>query len=238
MVSPFYSLGVTANPPCTRTQSFISDQPMLEVHPATLDRFEDLRSVLGPKNQSAQACWCLTYRLTNAENSSLSGEARPMRLQQFCEEKCPPGVLAYLDGAAAGWSAVGPRTKFERLKRSKTIQFMDDTPVWSIVCLVVKAGFRRKGVARSLIEGAVTFAASHGARMIEAYPIETNGDRDSASLAFTGTTALFGAAGFTKCEETQAKSAGKVRVIMRRAVEAATATSLGDASEEAQRTAK
>jgi GNAT superfamily N-acetyltransferase len=197
---------------------------MLEVHPATLDRFDDLRSILSPRNQSAQACWCLTYRLTNAENSSLTGEARPLRLQRLCEEKYPPGVIAYVDGLPAGWSAVGPRTEFERLKRSKTIQFMDDTPVWSIVCLVVKAGFRRQGVARSLIEGAVKFAASHGANVIEAYPIETNGERVSASLAFTGTSELFSSAGFTLCEQTQAKSAGKVRVIMRRAVDAATTT--------------
>jgi GNAT superfamily N-acetyltransferase len=199
---------------------------MVEVHPATSDRFDDLRSVLCPKKQSAQACWCLTYRLSNAENSSLSGEARPMRLRTLCEGKYAPGVIAYVDSVPAGWAAVGPRTEFERLKRSKTIQFLDRMPVWSIVCLVVKAGFRGKGVARTLIEGAVSYAASQGARMIEAYPIETHGDRVSASLAFMGTTKLFSAAGFALCAETQAKSAGKVRVIMRRPVETTTAASL------------
>jgi GNAT superfamily N-acetyltransferase len=191
---------------------------MIEVHPATPDRFDDLRSVLCPKKPCAQACWCLTYRLSNAENSRLSGEARPMRLRTLCEGKYVPGVIAYVDGVPAGWTAVGPRTDFERLKRSKTIQLLDQIPVWSIVCLVVKARFRRKGVAGALIEGAVTYAASQGAHMIEAYPIETHGDRVSASLAFTGTTNLFGAAGFALCAETQAKSAGKVRVIMRRPV--------------------
>jgi GNAT superfamily N-acetyltransferase len=202
---------------------------MIEIHPATLNRFDDLRSVLCPKEQRARACWCLTYRLSNAENSSLSGEARPMRLRTLCEGEYAPGVLAYVDGVPAGWTAVGPRTEFERLKRSKTIQFLDQTPVWSIVCLVVKAEFRRKGVARTLIEGAVDYAASQGARMIEAYPIETHGDRVSASLAFMGTTELFSAAGFALCAETQARSAGKVRVIMRRSVETPTVAISSDA---------
>lgn len=202
---------------------------MIEIHAATLDRFDALRSVLCPKQENAQACWCLTYRLTNAENSSLSGEARQMRLRKLCEGNYAPGVLAYVDGTAAGWAAVGPRSDFERLKRSKTIQYLDQTPVWSVVCLVVKAGYRRKGVARALIEGAVNFAATHGAHMIEAYPIEAHGERVSASLAFTGTTDLFSSAGFTFCDETQARSAGKVRVIMRRAVEEARPRASGEA---------
>ncbi len=189
---------------------------MIEIHPATLDRFDDLRSVLSTKQDSPHACWCLTYRLSNAENSSLSGEARPMRLRKLCEGSAAPGMLAYVDGTPAGWCAVGPRTEFERLQRSKTIQLLDDKPVWSIVCLVVKAGFRRQGVARALIDGAVAYGASRGARVMEAYPIETDGDQVSASLAFVGTTALFSAAGFALCAPTLAKSAGKTRVIMRR----------------------
>lgn len=200
---------------------------MVETHPATLDRFDDLRAVLAPKQGSAQACWCLTYRLSNAENSVLSGEARPMRLRKMCEQDCAPGVLAYVDGVPAGWCAVGPRTDFERLMRSKTIQFLDGLPVWSIVCLVVRAGYRRQGVSRALVEGAVAYAASQGADVIEAYPIETNGERVSAALAFTGTTGLFTRAGFAHCAETQAKSAGKVRVIMRRQVGESAASQLG-----------
>jgi hypothetical protein len=86
--------------------------------------------------------------------------------------------------------------------------------------LRAKSKFGRTG----LIEGAVKFAVSHGANVIEAYLIETNGERAGASLAFTGTAELFSSAGFALCEQTQAKSAGKVRVIMRRAVDAATAT--------------
>jgi GNAT superfamily N-acetyltransferase len=187
----------------------------LEIHPASAERFADLAAVLRPKNDSSHACWCLTYRLSNTENSALVGDARPVRLHKLCERSYAPGVLAYIDGIPAGWCAVGPREDFERLNRSKTIQVLDATPVWSIVCLLVRAEFRRKGVAGALIRGASDYAASQGAQAVEAYPIESEGARVSSSLAFTGTTAMFAAAGFTFCAVTKAQSAGKPRVIMR-----------------------
>jgi GNAT superfamily N-acetyltransferase len=139
-----------------------------------------------------------------------------MRLQQLCQQEPAPGVIAYADENPAGWCAVSPRYAYERLGRSRTIQQLDNLPVWSIVCLVVRSGFRRKGVARALIHGAVDFAAANGAPAVEAYPIETQGQRVSTSLAFTGTTDMFLAAGFVPCAATEAKSAGMPRVLMRR----------------------
>jgi GNAT superfamily N-acetyltransferase len=194
----------------------VSTPTSIEVHPATEDRFDDVRTVLEPKSKSPQACWCLTYRLSNAENSTLSGEARPTRLRDLCRQTPPPGVVAYLDKAPAGWCAVSPREAYERLNRSRTIQRLDALPVWSIVCLVVRSGFRQQGIGSALIQGAVDFAFTHGAPAVEAYPIETLGSRVNSSLAFTGTTKMFLAAGFAYCAETEAKSAGAPRVIMRR----------------------
>lgn len=188
----------------------------IEIHPATVDRFADLRSILAPRQAHPSACWCLTYRLSDAENSALRGEERPMRLRRLCEAQHAPGVLAYVAGVPAGWCALGPRDEFERLRRSRTIQVLDDLPVWSIVCLVVRSAFRRKGVARALVAGAVEYAASQGAQAVEAYPIETDGARVSSAFAFTGTTRLFGGLGFVQCAVTRGRSGGRPRVIMRR----------------------
>jgi GNAT superfamily N-acetyltransferase len=184
------------------------------VKPATQDRFDDLRAILCP-NANPRACWCLTYRLANAENSALVGDARAERVRALCAGVPAPGVLGYVDDKPAGWCAVGPRTDFARLVRSKTIPVLDDVPVWSIVCLVVRAGYRRKGVAGELVRGAVRYAIEQGANCIEAYPIDNAGQRVSATLAFTGTTKLFADAGFVECAPTLAQSAGLPRVVMR-----------------------
>jgi GNAT superfamily N-acetyltransferase len=206
---------MTAPIPASATVPKTALQMMkIRIHPATSDRFDAVRAVLCP-NDNPRACWCLTYRLPNAENSGLVGRARAQRMRVLCAATPAPGVLAYVDEQPAGWCAIGPRADYPRLARSKTIPRLDDVPVWSIVCLVVRAGFRRRGVARELVGGAVDYAFAQGARMIEAYPIETAGRRVSATLAYTGTTRLFAAAGFVPCAPTQARSAGLPRVLMR-----------------------
>ena len=48
-----------------------------------------------------------------------------------------------------------------------------DETVWSVTCLFVRAGFRRRGISRALARAAVAFARERGARAIEAYPIIT-----------------------------------------------------------------
>lgn len=103
-----------------------------------------------------------------------------------------------------------------RLTRSRTIQQVDGRPVWSVICFVVKAGHRRRGVATCLLGEAVAFAGSYGAPAIEGYPIDAEGSRVDTTLAFVGTTSLFEKAGFQRIAETKATSAGRTRWILRR----------------------
>ncbi len=103
-----------------------------------------------------------------------------------------------------------------RLEWSRTIPRVDDRPVWSVVCFVVRVGYRQRGVARALLAGAVEHARSSGAVAIEGYPVDTGGTRISGTLAYVGTTDLFAGAGFDRVLETAARSAGLRRWLMRR----------------------
>lgn len=119
-----------------------------EIHLATEDRFHNVAAILAPRKPTTPACWCLTYRLTNAENGKLRGEARPDRLREYCRGEPPPGVIAYVDGDPAGWCSFGPRSSFHRLVKSRTIPRVDDRPVWSVICFIVRAPYRRRGLSR------------------------------------------------------------------------------------------
>ncbi len=188
---------------------------VVEIHPATGERFLDLAQILAPRRKDAPACWCLTYRVTSSEFGSLRGEDRPTRLRALCEQENAPGVIAYVDGVPAGWCAFGPRNEMGRLQRSQTIPQIDDRPVWSIVCFVVRAAYRRQGLTHQLLKSAIAYARSRGVQTREAYPIESGGTRVSAAFAFVGTTSLFEAAGFRKVKETAARSGGLPRWIVR-----------------------
>jgi GNAT superfamily N-acetyltransferase len=187
----------------------------LLVVPATADRFGDVAALLAPRNPDAPACWCLYYRCTSSQFSKLRGPERPAALRSLCEREVAPGVLAYVDGQVAGWCALGPRAEMGRLQRSRTIPAVDDTPVWSVVCFVVRAGFRRRGVAATLLDGAIAYAAGQGATVLESYPIDTEGSRVSGAFLFVGTTSMFERAGFVRVVETSAHSAGRTRWLMR-----------------------
>jgi len=187
----------------------------IEVFPATPDRFEDVAALLGPRREDAPACWCLYFRLTSAEFSALKGRERPDYLESLCARDDSPGMVAYLDGNPVGWCALGPRHEMGRLERSRTIPKVDDLPVWSVVCFVVRPGYRRRGVARTLLDGAIEYARSRGAIALEGYPVYTGGKQISATFAYVGTTTLFERAGFHRVVETAARSGGLPRWIMR-----------------------
>jgi GNAT superfamily N-acetyltransferase len=188
----------------------------IEVLPATTERFDDVAALLAPKREGADACWCLAYHLTSAENNALHGAERPAALRKLCSREPAPGMVAYADGAPVGWMALGPRSELGRLRRSRTIPAVDDLPVWSVVCFVVRVGHRGKGIAGGLLEAGVHYAKDRGAPAIEGYPVDPQGARISGSLAYVGTTGLFERAGFRRMGETASRSAGMTRWLMRR----------------------
>lgn len=182
----------------------------VEVHPATADRWDDVTVAL-----RGQACWCLYYRLSAGEYRQTGVEARPELLRERLNRSPAPGMVAYADDAPVGWCGFGPRAEFERLRRSRTIMAIDDRPVWSVVCFLVRPGFRRKGLARALLAGAVEYARAKRAAGLEGYPVDPGGRRVNTTFAYVGTTGLFEAAGFQRVAETQSHSDGLVRWIMR-----------------------
>jgi len=186
----------------------------INVRPATGNRFEDLAMVLRPKREGAAACWCMAYRLPARE--AKSGPEREAYMRSLCESGQPPGVIAYIDEVPAGWCSVSPRAGLSRLVHSRTIPTVDEQPVWSVICLVVRAGFRRQGVAKAMLEGAVDYARSQGAGIVEGYPLDTQGAKISASFAYVGTVAMFEGAGFSRVMPTTSSHSGILRWVMRR----------------------
>lgn len=193
----------------------------VEIFPAGPGRLEDLTVLLGPSNPATPACWCLTYRLTNAENRALRGTERPERLRALCHEDPPPGMIARVDGEPAGWCSFGPRSSFHRLVASRTIPVVDDLPVWSVTCFVVRSRFRRQGLAHAMLREVVEYARSRDdVPALEGYPIADTGRRISSTFAYVGTESLFAAAGFDRAATTSARSGGIERIVMRRRLRA------------------
>jgi GNAT superfamily N-acetyltransferase len=193
----------------------------LEIRPLTPERMPDL-AMLFNQGGDPKWCWCAYYRLRRVDFSSGSA-LRNRRVMEgavaaTAAEGRNPGLVAYRDGEAVGWVSVGPRDDYERLQHSKVLAPVDDKPVWSIVCFVVARAARGQGVARELLDAAVDYARVHGATLVEAYPVETDGGRVPAAQAYKGTLGMFERAGFDVVERRRANSTSAPRPIVRRAI--------------------
>lgn len=167
------------------------------LYPADPDRWDDLVAVFDGPGDAAK-CWCAFWYASNKAYRAGRGAANRAVLEDRVIGGHKPGVLAYVDGLPAGWAGVAPRTAYDRLVRNRqTLRAVDDRPVWSITCLVVRHEFRRQGLMRPLIAGARDFALSNGAVAVEAYPVETERKLTHYDL-FYGTLAAYQDLGFVE----------------------------------------
>ncbi|GAB3598743.1 GNAT family N-acetyltransferase [Microbacterium tumbae] len=185
----------------------------IEVRPATV--FDDVATLVGPKNPSSNVCFCLSYRIGNKENVALRGADRAARVRELCDHDPPPGVIAYLGGEPVAWAALHPR-RDTSFARNRLIPHVDDLDVWSLWCFRVRPGHRKQGISHALIEGAVAYARERGAPAVEGYPVDSAGAKVNLTMAYAGTRRLFEAAGFTKAADTGSVLDGFPRVLMRR----------------------
>ncbi|HWH15526.1 MAG TPA: GNAT family N-acetyltransferase [Miltoncostaeaceae bacterium] len=183
----------------------------IAVRPATV--FEDVRTMLGPRRPDANVCWCLSYRIPSTENRSLVGPARGERMRGLMEDR-PPGVLAYDGDEVVGWAAVAPRAE-TTFARNRKIPHVDDVDVWSVWCIRVRPGHRKRGISHHLLRGAVAFARANDAPAVEGYPVDNGGEKVDPTMAYVGTRALFEAAGFVKVADTDSVLDGFPRALMR-----------------------
>ena len=186
----------------------------IEVRPA--HEFEDMATMFAPKNPESSVCWCLSWRLSSRENRELKGPARADKVRELCSRDLAPGVLAHLDGEVAGWAGIAPRAELRPFANSRKIPHLDDLPVWSLWCIRVRPGYRKQGVTRALLDGAVEYARASGAPAVESYPVDNAGRQVDLTMAYVGTRSMFERAGFTKVADTDAVAGGFPRILMRR----------------------
>jgi GNAT superfamily N-acetyltransferase len=184
----------------------------IEVHPVTPERWADLEKLFGPSG-AFDGCWCMYFRMRRKDWNNAKAKVNKAGLKALVDANEPPGLLAYADGEPAGWVSLDTRERFPHLTYSRTLKpDPSESGVWSIVCFVVGKPFRRQGIQTALIDAAVEYARSRGAKAVEAYPIEPGGDLKSYD-GYTGIRSSFRRAGFE-----EVRKVGEKGVVVRKVV--------------------
>ncbi|HEX5013572.1 MAG TPA: GNAT family N-acetyltransferase [Candidatus Limnocylindrales bacterium] len=186
----------------------------IAIHPLTPERFADL-AALFQEGGDPKWCWCQFYRERGLDWSNSTAADNRERLSKLTAAGPSPGLVAYDGDRAVGWVSLAPRQAYDRLTHAKVLAPVDDKPVWSIVCFVVSRQARGKGVATALLDGAIDWARSQGATILEGYPSDTQGKKVPAANVYHGTLSMFESAGFDVVARRQANRTSKVRPIVR-----------------------
>jgi GNAT superfamily N-acetyltransferase len=173
----------------------------ITIEPATPERWDDVVATMTGGGDGG-SCWCRWFSITSAQWKASSSAERRAGLEREITTGPARGLLAYVDGAPAGWVRVAPRVEQPRLARSRVAKASGSEPadpaVWAITCFQVRREYRGLGLVGRLVQAAVRFARDEGAGSVEAYPVDTVATPVSDNTLFHGPASTFLANGFTE----------------------------------------
>lgn len=179
------------------------DAVAVEVRPATADRWDDVAALFGRR---ANACWCQVL-VRSQDAGSAASDKRDALHEEIAHAVVAPGLIAYVDDHPVGWTRVGPRSALPGVLGNRALAkvLTDDDGAWWVACFAVDSRQRRAGIGVSLLRAAVEYAREHGATAVEGHPVDVaslKAARVAGSAIYTGTVAMFTAAGFTEVART------------------------------------
>lgn len=146
-------------------------------------------------NIAWSACYCMYHHVGGDETGPWpyrTWQQNRSDLAARIDTGRTTGVVAYVDGELAGFCNANARSEFVTRSRG------DDEGIGSIVCFVVAPPYRRHGVSRAMLQGAVEALAAAGFDQAEAYPVNDSGAAvvSAVEQIFVGTLSLYEGEGF------------------------------------------
>ncbi|MBI4882583.1 MAG: GNAT family N-acetyltransferase [Actinobacteria bacterium] len=192
----------------------------VSVVPANETTWDELTAVFGTADYASR-CLCQRLKVTGWLWRDTTIEQRCEMLAEgtACGDPdalATSGLVAYVDGEPAGWVAVEPRTEYPKLAKMPIPwkgrnEDKTDENVWAVTCMIVRKGYRGRGLTYLLAQAATEFARERGAKAIEAYPMITEpGKEVTWGELYVGARQVFKDAGFK-----QITHPTKRRVVMR-----------------------
>jgi GNAT superfamily N-acetyltransferase len=104
------------------------------------------------------------------------------------------GFLAYVDGRPVGWCHASPKAAFPWVSGGPYGRGVDLNEIGAIVCFLIAPAYRRRGIARRLLNAACASLGERGFPYAEAYPLMSPG---TDAQEYRGWLNMYLDAGFT-----------------------------------------
>jgi len=146
-------------------------------------------------------CYCHYYEVPVAVSwPSFDGAANRSAMSARIASGAMEGFLAYAGGKVVGWVNAQPYPNLShacaRLKIAAPPLPVPPSQAAAIVCFVTSPAWRRRGVARALLDGALVDFAARGIALVDAFPWNVGPEDTAATDHYHGSPSMYAAAGF------------------------------------------
>ncbi len=158
-------------------------------------------------------CWCMGFHPEGVGKDTTAVLNRERKLARV-QAGTTHAALVFEDDLCVAWCQFGSPEELPRIKnRAAYEKTMSALPDWRIACFYVRKGYRRQGVSKDALSGALDLIAGLGGGVVEGYP-EPAGSVPAGFL-FHGALATFEQLGFSRD-----RMIGKHRWVVVRTIEA------------------
>lgn len=158
-------------------------------------------------------CWCMGFHPEGIPKDATAAENRRHK-QARVEAGTAHAALVLEDDLCVGWCQFGSPEELPRIKsRAAYERTAVSVPEWRIACFYVRKGYRRRGVSKDALAGALGLIAGLGGGVVEGYPEPVGAV--PAGFLFNGALSTYEQLGFTRD-----RLIGKHRWVVSRVVEA------------------
>jgi GNAT superfamily N-acetyltransferase len=190
------------------------------VRPLGPDTWDAFAAPAERHNGVWNGCWCTYFHPTCPEPGQSQEVNRGIK-ERLVNEGVAHAALVFDGDRAVAWCEYGTPEELPNVQHNKQyLAELDILPDYRITCFFVDRDYRRQGMARVALDGALHLIAQAGGGVVESYPQDTDGKKTSASFLYNATRSLFEQAGFTYI-----RSKGIHHSVMRKTVPATRATS-------------
>lgn len=185
------------------------------VRPLGPDTWDAFAALVERHNGVWGGCWCLYFHPADPDRGQTKEINRGIK-QRLVDEGAAHAAVVFDGDRAVAWCQYGRPEELPNVQHNKQdLAEMDMVPDYRITCFFADRDYRRQGIARVALDGALHLIAQAGGGVVESYPQDTGGEKTSASFLYNATRSLFEQAGFTFI-----RSKGKHHSVMRKTVRA------------------
>ncbi|WP_405064299.1 GNAT family N-acetyltransferase [Kribbella sp. NBC_01505] len=175
------------------------------------DTWDAFAAMVERHNGVFGGCWCTYFQTMNSEKERTYEANRSLK-QRLVEEGRAHAALVFDGDEAVAWCEYGSPEELPNIYHRKQYDAeLDLLPDYRITCIFVDKRYRRTGLSKVVLQGALDLMSAAGGGIVEGYPHDPGGKKKS--VLYNGTRTMFEQAGF---EFIRAKGIGNC--VMRRVV--------------------